>query len=192
MNEVNHNQNINLSFLASHLTFSGMKTQKKCRMKIHLFSKQWQFSRACASVYKGLTIPPGQRSGKKSFLCGCIHLWNGLMSVHHLNCQSCLDFIYDILFPFIIPYLVIPFSSSSLSPSLLMSPCLVLFLSSCSTSSSLPHAPSPAPCLSKTAGRTLRSAKLPRLHKPGEMDDSECTAALGICQVDNPQKNGIS
>lgn len=46
-----------------------------------------------------------------------------------------------------------------------MSPCLVLFLSSCSTSSSLPHAPSPAPHLSKAAGRTLRSAKLLRLHK---------------------------
>lgn len=86
-------------------------------------------------------------------------------------------------------------TSSSLSPRhpfLLLFSCPPAFLSSCSTSSSLPHAPSPAPCLSKTAGRTLRSAKLPRLHKPGEMDDSECTAALGICQVDNPQKNGIS
>lgn len=48
---------------------------------------------------------------------------------------------------------------------LFMFPCLVLFLSCCSTSSSLPHAPSPAPRLSKAAGRTLRSAKLPRLHK---------------------------
>lgn len=26
----------------------------------------------------------------------------------------------------------------------------------------------------------------------GETDDSECTAAVGICQVDNPQKSGIS
>lgn len=25
-----------------------------------------------------------------------------------------------------------------------------------------------------------------------EMDDSECTAALGICQVDNPHKSDIS
>lgn len=170
-----------------------MKTQNKCRMKINLFSKR------CVSVL-WLTIPPGRRSGKKkSLLCSCIHLWNGLMSVHHLNQSrmfvmdadlpniwweepgrieerrekmwsvkdeeveeewmitlSCFNLGYSPSFHHSIPHHPFVF--------LFMSPCLVLFLSFCSTSSSLPYVPSPTPRLSKTAGGTLRSAKLPRLH----------------------------
>lgn len=82
MNELNHNQNINLSlaFLASPLAVSGMKTQLKCRMEINFILETLEIQ-----CVLRLTIPPGQRSGEESFLCGCIHLWNGLMLVHHLN-----------------------------------------------------------------------------------------------------------
>lgn len=97
--------------------------------------------------------PVGLRKGGRK--CGLLKM-NEDVEEEWMITLSCFNLCYSPSFRHSIPHHPFVF--------LFMSPCLVLFLSFCSTSSSLPYVPSPTPHLSKTAGGTLRSAKWPRLH----------------------------